>query len=317
MELRKILIEVDFVNKMVTADTEVETYANGAYAPRRNKKTNLDDELLTSFLSTAVDVFWHSDNDKLDFFQFFDNGQYFCQRQKRQYDFKTESSYYKTYSFTGATSEQARAFYEQLLTFFQVNNEIKNVEIEKKIGEIDKEAAFFEQRWYKIRRQKNEMLSMSDWRVLPDITEKYDGEKARWTAWRAWVREQSLVHPEDERFGGSGLAYFKYTYELLWPIDPSKYRKLYPNDMLEDGVTSAPAFMDENDANQWVKHDVEASTDFMKNREDSMFMLAQKHKLLNRKINAKMKDMMTLLKIDERIPEDWDRFYVYDAEISE
>ena len=45
MELRKILIEVDFVNKMVTADTEVETYTSGAYAPRRNKKTNLDDEL--------------------------------------------------------------------------------------------------------------------------------------------------------------------------------------------------------------------------------------------------------------------------------
>lgn len=314
MELRQIVLEVDIINKYITPNVELLPTSTG-YLPRSLKKTVLDSELLEKFLTEQVDDFWHSENDKLDFFQYFSDGSYFCQRQKRQYDFKTESSYYKTYSFTGATSEQARELCDLFTTFFQIGVEIKNLEVEKVIGEVDKEVVFYEQRWYKIKRQKTEMLNLSDWRVLPDIEEEYEGERDRWIAWRRWIRKESMVRPDDERFNGSGLAYFKYTYELKWPVDPNYYLRLYPNGKLEDGVTDAPAFMDVNDPNQWVKHDAEASSDFMKNREDSMYLLATKHKLENRKISAKMKEMMILLGVQDRIPDDWDRFYVNDSEL--
>ena len=85
---------------------------------------------------------------------------------------------------------------------------------------------------------------------------------------------------------------------------------------MEDGVTDAPAFLDVNDANQWVKHDSEASSDFMKSREDQMYLLAGKHKLTSRKINANMKKMMELLGVPDTIPEDWDRYYVNDSELA-
>ena len=316
MELRKIAIEVDFINKFVTPNTEIEVTATD-YRSRGNKKTALDADLLEKFLTESVDDFWHNDNDRIDFFQYFDDGTYFCQRQKRQYDFKTETSYYKTYSFTGATSAQAQEFCDLCITFFEVGVEIRNLEVEKVIGDVDKEVIFYEQRWFKIKRQKTEMLNLSDWRVLPDIEEEYEGERDRWIAWRRWVRKESMVKPNDERFGGSGLAYFKYTYELKWPRDPNYYLKIYPNGKLEDGVTDAPAFLDVNDANQWVKHDSEASSDFMKSREDQMYLLAGKHKLVNRKINDNMKKMMELLGVPDKIPEDWDRYYVNDSELEE
>lgn len=316
MELRKIVIEVDFINKTVTPNIEIDVVGT-SYSNRNAKKTTLDDDLTEKFLVESVDDFWHNDNDKMDFFQYFDDGTYFCQRQKRQYDFKTESSYYKTYSFTGATSAQAKEFCDLCTTFFEVGVEMRNLEVEKVVKDVDKEVVFYEQRWYKIRRQKTEMLNLSDWRVLPDIEEEYEGERDRWIQWRRWIRKESMVKPTDDRFNGSGLEYFKYTYEMKWPRDPNYYLKLYPNGKLEDGVTDAPAYMDVDDAKQWVKHDAEASSDFMKSREDQMYLLANKHKLTNRKISNKMKEMMVLLGVPDRIPDDWDRYYTSDSELEE
>jgi hypothetical protein len=129
MELRKIVIEVDFINKFVTPNVEIDVVATD-YRNRNSKKTALDADLLEKFLTESVDDFWHNDNDRIDFFQYFDDGTYFCQRQKRQYDFKTETSYYKTYSFTGATSAQAQEFCDLCITFFEVGVEIRNLEVE-------------------------------------------------------------------------------------------------------------------------------------------------------------------------------------------
>jgi len=309
MKLKNIVIELDFLNKFAHANVELGIY-DGRYFNPAAKKTALDEELLEQFLDKSVDDFWHNSNDKLDFFQYFDDGSYFCQRQKLQYDFKMESSYYKTYSFTGATPEQAKEFSDLCITFFEIGNEIKDVKIDKVIKEVDEEILFYEQRMFKIRRQKTEMLNLSDWRVLPDVEEKYEGERDRWIAWRRWVRKESMLSPADPRFAGSGLSYFKHTYEMQWPRDPRYYENMYPGGKLEDGVTDAPAFMDENDPKQWVKHDAEASSDFMKNREDHMYLLANQHKQTTRKINSKMKEMMELLGVPDKIPEDWDKYVV-------
>lgn len=315
--IRKLLLEIDFVNFAATPNIDFNENDN-AYSVKKKKKTELDPELTAKFLAESVDDFWHTENDKLEFFQIFDDDTYFCQRSKIQYDFKTESSYYKTYSFTGGTIDQAKELYDKCLTFFQVSTELKLVKVEQKIGEIDKEFTFYEQRYHKVKRQKLEMLGTSDWRVLEDIEDSYPGEKDRWKKWRSWLRTQSTVAPSDERFGGSGLAYFKYTYELKFPLDPKNYLKLYPNEMLEDGVTPAPAYMDENDPLQWVRHDVEASSDFVKSREQNMFMMANRTVLTSKKISNRMKEMMLLLGVNETmLPEDWEKYYVYDSELDD
>ena len=314
MEQRIALIQVDFANNTIIEGAEK---ANGftLLGTFNGKRHNIDEETKTKFLTTKISDFWHTDKDLLEYFQYFNDGTYFCQRKRVKYDFNTESTYLQTYSFTGASSEQARELYELMDTFFKVVVEVKNAKINAKVAGIDKEAAFFEQRQFKLKRQKREMLSLSDWRVLPDIEDSYEGEKDLWIKWRKWIREHSTPSPADSEFHNSGLEYFKYTYNLKFPIDPNKYRMLYPDGKLEDGVTDAPAFMDANDTNQWVKHDSQASTDFFKNREVNMFNLAQRGIAPTRKVTKEVLDLMKELNIDEDVEVDWANYFVDENEL--
>ena len=97
-------------------------------------------------------------------------------------------------------------------------------------------------------------------------------------------------------------------------IPPSERRI---NDMLEDGTTPAPAFMDPDDPNQWKKHDMEASSDFMTNRELNMFNIANRHKLTDRKITNAVKNMMNQLRVEDVVPINWDSYYTSEEQLDE
>ena len=315
MEQRIALIQVDFANNTIIEGAEPGQGFRLLPTDFNGKRHKIDEELKTKFLSTKISDFWHTDKDLIEFFQYYSDGTYFCQRKRVKYDFNTESTYLQTYSFTGASSEQARELYELIDTFFKVVVEVKNAKINEVVAGIDQEVALFEQRMYKLKRQRQEMLSLSDWRILPDIEDSYTGEKDRWIKWRKWIREESTPHPQSEEFNNSGLEYFKYTYNLKFPIDPSKYLKMYPGGKLEDGVTDAPAFMDANDANQWVKHDSQASTDFFTHREVNMFNLAQRGIAPTRKVTKKVLDLMKELNINEDVEIDWANYFVDENEL--
>ena len=306
---RKLLLEADFINGSFS-NHDVETLG----APGM-PRTQVDKELITKFFETKVDDFWHSDKDQLQYIQFFNDGTYFCQRVKTIYNFSNNTSYPRAYNFTSATKQQAEEFYTLVKDFFSVAKQVKSLEVEEKVYKIDSEVVFWEQRWRALRRQKINMLSLSDWRVLPDITEKYTGEKDDWVKWRQWLRDKTLPIPNDPQFEGSGLKYYKYTHELKFPIDPSNYRKLYPNGKLDDGVTDAPAFMDENDANQWVETQVEASNDFWNNNEENLKRLAQRGEPGLRKVTNTVLQLMKDLHVEDLIPVDWDKFYTDESEL--
>ena len=311
MEVRALLIEADFLNKSFSEEQSAELMASGKSA----RRFKVDADLMAKWFATQVDEFWHTDKDELEYFQYFSDGGYFCQRRKTIYDFKTNSSYKKSYSFTGATSAQAEALFKQCQDFFYVLKEVKDLKVEEKVTGIDDAVVFWEQRWRKLLRQRNNMLGLSDWRVLPDIAEKYTGEKDDWVKWRQWLRDYTVPVPTDPMFEGSGLKYFKHTFDLKFPIDPSNYRKLYPNGKLDDGVTDAPAFMDENDADQWVKHDGEASTDFWKSREENMYRLATRGVPDSKKITDNILQLMRELEVEKIVPVNWSKFHVDENEL--
>lgn len=302
MEERKLILEVDFINNVILPN------------PDGGKKYKMDETLKNKFLN-QVSEFWHTDKDRLEFFQYFNDSKYFCQRSKRNYDFETETYFYNSYSFKGASATQAKEFGESLNNFFQVVIEVKDLKVEAKVEAVDQHIALLDQRWFKLKRQRESLLQLSDWRILPDVIDKYDGEKDRWIAWRSWIRENTIPSPTDDRFNGSGLAYFKYTHELLFPIDPKNYRKLYPNDMLDDGVTAAPAFLDENDPQQWVRHDSEASSDFMRSRDENIYNLSKRGIPKKKKITQEIMDLMKLLKVEEEIPVNWSKYYTDESEL--
>jgi len=317
--VKKLLLEADFLNGSFTESFPIDIYYDFD-ANRQHGRTLVDKELITKFFETEVDEFWHSDKDQLEFIQFFNDGMYFCQRRKTVYDFSNNTSYPKVYSFTSATKEQAEAFYTQVQDFFFVVKEVANLKVEEKVKEIDSDIVHWEQRWRKLYKQKHNMLELSDWRVLPDITEKYTGEKDDWVKWRQWLRDKSLPSPTDPMFDdengeSSGLKYFKYTHELKFPVDPKNYRKLYPNGKLDDGVTDAPAFMDENDADQWVETQEQASNDFWKSNEENLWRLAQRGERAKRKVTTNILKLMKDLDVDDLVPVDWDKFYTDENEL--
>jgi len=100
------------------------------------------------------------------------------------------------------------------------------------------------------------MLATSDWRVLPDVVDTYPGEKDMWMKWRNTLRQEVIQRPENFE---NPLEFLKYLYDLKYPVDPKLYFKMYPEGKDEEGneveYLSTPE--------QWVKYDVEASTDFI------------------------------------------------------
>jgi len=71
----------------------------------------------------------------------------------------------------------------------------------------------------------DKLLRASDWTQLPDATEKFDGELALWTAYRAYLRE-NIKTPEDF---DDMLDYLIWDEEYNWPIDPFSYHELDPD----------------------------------------------------------------------------------------
>lgn len=247
-----------------------------------------------------IDSFWHTDDDRLEFFSYYTDGAYFCQRQRQKYDFERDSTYWQEYQFTGGTDEQAKRVYEIALATFYVQQKIKTILAAEKISAIEKQYTFFEKKYLKRKREKKLLLASTDWRVLPDIPDSYEGEKDRWIAWRAKIREVGV--PDPENFS-TGLDFLKSLYETVYPIDPELYLDKYPNGMLEDGVTPAPAFMDENDPEQWVNYDDDASKDFVDDRVINALIYARSRSNVTISVKREIRDIIRLMKGEEIHPD--------------
>lgn len=254
------------------------------------------DPELKAVLMEKIGEFWNTDVDRLEAFAYYSDGAYLCQRRRQKYDFNRESNYWLDYQFQGATTEQARELALLIEATFTIQQKAK---VEKSFAKMDKrlkEHNFFESKYLKRTREKNLLLSATDWRVLPDIEDSYPGEKDRWIAWRAKIR--SIPVPDSAVYENP-LAFAKALYGMTYPIDPKNYRKLYPNDMLEDGVTPAPAFMDPDDENQWTKYDDDASSDFFNTRLINHLIQAKQRNSAKVQVRKEVLDIIKTFAIED------------------
>jgi hypothetical protein len=241
-------IEIDFLNKYIfsPSDDPVSSVAS--------VKT-IDSKLLEAFFEN-IDPFWHTENDQLQYFIYFNTGEYICQRRKLKYNFETKINYWQTYNFKNVSEEKVLEIYDRIQAFVILNNDVKQFLSIKEVKEVGQEAVFFERRFIKKIAEKNAMLSTSDWRILPDVVDRYPGEKNMWIKWRDVLRNEVIRRPEEFE---DSLEYLKYLYNIKYPIDPKLYRQLYPNGKdIDDNDVEYLSTPD-----QWVKYDVEASSDFI------------------------------------------------------
>lgn len=244
----KSSIEIDFLNKFIVMP-------NTSFGASAATAKSIDPNLLEKFFEN-IDSFWHTENDRLQYFIYYNNGTYFCQRKKLKYDFNNKINYWQTYSFKNIPAERIDELYVKIQAFALVNSDVKRFNALSEIEEIGQESIFYERRLLKKIADKNAMLSVSDWRVLPDIEDSYPGEKDMWFKWRSTLRSETIKsHTEFD----NKLEFLKYLYEIKFPIDPKLYLQLYPDRKDIDGndveYLSTP--------DQWVKYDSEASSDFI------------------------------------------------------
>ena len=294
--VRKPILQMDLVNKNILIAPAENLELNN---PASLLRAQVSDELIAEFFS-KIDSFWHTAEDELQFFAYYNDGTYYAQRNRQRYDFNSDSVYWSDYQFKGGNTDQAKVVYNLGTAIFLIQTAVKGIATKKKLDGLDKEYAFVEAKWFKRIREKNMILQASDWRILPDVSDSYDGEKQRWIDWRVKIRSIGIPNPDTY---DTTLDFMKTLYENVFPIDPKNYRKLYPNDMLEDGVTPAPAFMDANDAQQWTNYDDDASSDFLDSRMINKLSYARERASSVKTIKKDLLDIIKSMDIEAIYPD--------------
>lgn len=184
---------------------------------------NIWNEVVLNFLTPG----WHDpDKDEIEFFIFYTDNSYFCQKKRKRLDYKNKSYYWQSYQFSEKSAEQATEVYDMFTTVGFID---QKQQADKWLDDantlISSNEAFFAEKWTRLKKQINEMLYFSDWRVLPDVIEKFPGQNDMWIKWRKWLRE---CLPDMNEFSTPYEA-FKLCYEFKFAMDPKMYLEKYPN----------------------------------------------------------------------------------------
>ena len=155
---------------------------------------------------------------------------------------------------------------------------------------------FFEHTYLKRLDEKRTMLAVCDWRILPDITDSYAGEKNMWIKYREELRKLLVKGPDDY---ATPLAFFRDIKTLKWPIDPKVYFEKYPNG--QDAGGNAVEYLKADDNTQWVERELDASKDVLTNKLINIDQLRQRYIDSTRVVKQEVQDMMKMIKIEEVI----------------
>jgi len=218
---KKTLVEYDAAHRMILV--RVKEIINGKSEDKYRAvyfKQNIND----NFLNALPDEFCN-DKDKLILFAIYDDGSYDLVKQKMKYDFATKQAKWVKYESNELSLEQAKEIFDVLKSMLFLQQIIEKKEKHDAILEIVNKQEYLDLRYEEYCQQRDILLRESDYRVLEDYPESFEGEKNLWITWREILRN-FVKKPSDFT---DPLEYITHCENFAWPHDPLVYYSTYPN----------------------------------------------------------------------------------------
>ena len=189
-KIRSVVLEIDLLNNVITdvgANLEI---GDGNLI---NQPYKILPDVMERFKNEIVGDVFHTDTvDELEHILFYSDDTALIQRRKFKYDFATDQSTSVQYIFNGATTDQIVALRKRVEDLVNASAIVRQEQIRDKITKISEEQLFYDANMNKRLKERTAMLKGSDWRILPDIEDKYEGQKEQWKLWRKTLL--SLIH---------------------------------------------------------------------------------------------------------------------------
>ena len=298
--IRRSVLEIDLLNSLVIDATHILQLPNGT---KVNQPIKILPDVMERFKTEVVGDTFHMEGDELQHVIFYSDDTAIIQRKKLKYDFATDSATAVQYIFNGATKEQILALKARVEDLIAASRIVREKQIQNKIVKISEEKLFYDVKMNKRLEERKAMLKGSDWRVLPDSEDTYEGVKEMWKKWRKTLREMEVFNATYE----DSLDFFKALHHLKWPIDPSIFRQAFPDGVDKDG--NPVEYLGTDD--QWTKRDIDASKDYVGDRMASVIEWRDRSGNANRNVAAAVQDLMKLMRVEDFVENgiDYSEFY--------
>ena len=298
--IRRSVLEIDLLNSVVIDATHILDLPNGTSI---NQPIRILPDIMERFKTEVVGDTFHMEGDELQHVIFYSDDTAIIQRKKLKYDFATDSATAVQYIFNGATTEQILALKARVIDLISASRIVREKQIQDKIVKISEEKLFYDAKMNKRLEERKAMLKGSDWRVLPDIEDSYEGEKEMWKKWRKTLREMEVFNATYE----DSLDLFKAIHHMKWPIDPSIFKQAFPDGVDKDG--NPVEYLGTDD--QWTKRDIDASKDYVGDRMASVIEWRDRSGNANRNVASAVQDLMKLMRVEDFVENgiDYSEFY--------
>lgn len=166
------------------------------------------------FLSDLPEIL-SNENDRIQFFTYYDENYYKIEKVKTIYDFKLKQKRNIVYD-PEIPLHYAKYLFDKSLLFYENLKKRELFDTREKIkSDIQKQLTYS---IVSLRSYRDRLLEKSDWTQLPDIPFS-DIDKNNWRKFRQVLRDL----PSQEQWNYSTV------YTILFPIDPATYKLRYPN----------------------------------------------------------------------------------------
>lgn len=305
--IKKVILEIDVLNSLIIDSTHVLNLPNGNTI---NQPIKILPDIMERFKNEVVGDTFHTDTvDELEHVLFYSDDTALIQRRKFKYDFATDQSTSVQYIFNGATTDQIKELRQRVLDLTAASHVVRERRIRDKITKISEEQMFYDATMNKRLVERTAMLKGSDWRVLPDIEDSYEGEKEMWKKWRKALRSMDAFTKKYD----DPLDLFKAIKAIKWPIDPSIYRIAYP-DNVDPAGNAIEYNLDIDDARLWTERDVDASKDYVNDRLTTIIEWRDRSTNAKRAVAQGVQDLMKLMRVEDFVEHGIDYSTFYDEE---